>query len=356
MERVLGSGVVARTAKLIRAGTLASFPELARTLHLDPARLLRSVGLHRVDLSNEDALIPVTAAIELLERSADAAGIEDFGLRLARMRNLAQIGPVGLLVREEPTVGHVIRAAELYLRRYSEALAVRFDENASASVLRVQYLATTRGRTRQATELLVGTVFRVISALAGNAWAAESVSFSHPAPVSRTLHSSLFKTRILFDNSFNGFILRPSDLKAPIRTADLAMPRYVSHYVEEIFSGPIVDAGVTVRQLVFALLPTGRCTSETIARHLGVDRKTVNRWLAERGETYSSIVNDARVELARRHLRTEHKSLTETAQLLGFSGLAAFSRWFRTEFGTSATSWRKRNVRRIVRSKRQSFG
>jgi AraC-like DNA-binding protein len=347
---------LSKPANLIRAGTLASYVPLAHSLRLDAPRLLQSVGLDRFDLSDVDALIPARAATELLERSAEAAGIEDFGLRLATMRNLADLGPVGLLVREEPTVGHAIRAAEQYLRRYSEAIAFRLDQHETIAVLRVQYVSSTQGRIRQGTELLVGTVFRIINALTGGAWAPESVNFSHPPPSTPTIHLSFFRTRTLFDDDFNGFVLRPSDLTAPVRNADMAMPRYVKHYVEEVFSQPIVETDVTVRQLVFSLLPSGRCTSEAIARHLGVDRKTVSRRLARRGETFSSIVNKARIELARRHVRTEHRSLTETAQLLGFSGLATFSRWFRAEFGTSATSWRKTSRGQRDRVRRRKSG
>ena len=103
---------MAKSSSLVRAGTLAGYVEFARSLRLDAAALLRGVGLHRFDLSDVDAFIPASAVTELLERSAVAAGIEDFGLRLATIRNLAHIGPVGLLVREEPTIGHAIRAAE----------------------------------------------------------------------------------------------------------------------------------------------------------------------------------------------------------------------------------------------------
>src|SRR5688572_30209708 len=161
---------------------LASYRDLARSLRIDASRLLRGVGLHRVDLSDTEALVSAAAASELLERSAEAAGVEDFGLRLAALRTLAQVGPVGLLVREEPTVGHAIRAAERYFRLHSDALAFRLDEYDNAAVLRIEFLSGTQGRTRQATELIVGTVFRVINVLAGNAWAPESVSLSHPAP------------------------------------------------------------------------------------------------------------------------------------------------------------------------------
>lgn len=63
-------------------------------------------------------------------------------------------------------------------------------------------------------------------------------------------------------------------------------------------------------------------------------KRTEHRRLALRGETVSTIIN--RMELAQPHIKTERRSLTETAQLLGFSGLPTFSR-----FGSSATTWRK---------------
>lgn len=343
-------------ANLVRTGLLASYVDLARSLQLDPLRLLKGVGLDRINLSDGDALIPAAAAAELLERSAEAAGLEDFGLRLARMRTLAQVGPVGLLVREAPTTGHAILAAEQYFRARNDALSFHLDAYEKTTVLRIRLLSVTEGHTRQATELIVGTVFRVLNALTGGAWAPERVGFSHPPPTGPTVHNAFFKARTLFDSSFNGFVLRPDDLTAPIRTADTAMPQYIKHYVEQVIPQPGATIDATVRQLVFALLPTGRCSSELIANNLGVDRTTINRRLALRGESFSSIVNGVRIELARRYIQTERRSLTETAQLLGFSGLATFSRWFRTEFGTSATNWRKGNTRRLLPAKRRNSG
>ncbi len=229
-----------RAAILTRAGILTGYDELARTLGLDVRALVRGVGLHRFNWTDPDVLIPAAAANELLERSAEAAGIEDFGLRLATTRNLAQLGAIGLIVREEPTVGHAIKAAEDYFRLHSETLSFHLDERDKIAVLRIRYLSNTQGRTRQSTELIVGTVFRTLNVLAGRAWAPESVCFAHPAPQRRTIHDSFFKTRTLFDSGFDGFVLRTGDLTAPIRTADAAMTRYIRHYVEEVMAQPAI--------------------------------------------------------------------------------------------------------------------
>jgi hypothetical protein len=59
-----------------------------------------------------------------------------------------------------------------------------------------------------------------------------------------------------------------------------------------------------------------------------------------RGTSFSDIQNGVRIELAQRHIKTG-KTLAETSQLLGFRGLPAFSRWFRSQLGKSASEWRK---------------
>jgi AraC-like DNA-binding protein len=333
-------------SNLFRAAILTGYFDVARSFGLDTHRLIKGVGLHRLNLSDPDVLIPVVAALELLERSALASGVEDFGLRMAAKRSLAHLGPIGLVAREEPTLRHAIKLFERHFRLYTETIILNLDEHGDIASLRVQLMLATKGSTRQAMELIVGTVFRTLRALAGEKWSPEFVSFSHPPPRERTTHGSFFKSRPHFDDGFNGIVLRAVDLNAPIATADPDMARYVRRYLEDAIAQPAVMIDATIRQLIFELLPSGRCTSELLARHLGIDRRTLSRRLAARGTTFSAIVNHVRLELVQRHIRTERRSLTETAQLLGFSSLSTFSRWFQAQFGTSAIVWRRAAVPR----------
>ena len=326
---------------LFRAAILTGYVEVAQSFGLDTYRLTKGVGLHRLNLSDPDVLIPIASVLELLERSALAAGAEDFGLRMAAKRSLAHLGPIGLVAREEPTLRHAIRLFERHFRLYTETLMLDLDEHGDVASIRVQLLFATKGSTRQAMELMVGIVFRTLKALAGDRWSPEFVSFSHPAPRGRTSHSGFFKSRPHFDDAFNGIVLRTADLNAPIATADPVVGQYIRRYLEDAIAQPAVLIDATIRQLVFALLPSGRCTSDLLARHLGIDRRTLSRRLATRGTNFSAIMNNVRLELVQRHILTEHRSLTETAQLLGFSSLATFSRWFLAQFGTSASSWRR---------------
>jgi AraC-like DNA-binding protein len=95
-----------------------------------------------------------------------------------------------------------------------------------------------------------------------------------------------------------------------------------------------------VRSLVRDMLPLGGCSVEEVAHHLGVDRRTVHRHLARGGETFSSLMDEVRAELAESYLEGNKRHLTEVAQLLGFSALSAFSRWHKRHFGLTLTERR----------------
>ena len=107
-----------------------------------------------------------------------------------------------------------------------------------------------------------------------------------------------------------------------------------------MISRPDMTLADKVRWLVRDMLPLGRCSVEKVAQHLGVDRRTVHRHLARSGETFSSLVDDVRGELAEGYLEGNKRRLADVADLLGFSALSAFSRWHKSHFGFTPTERR----------------
>jgi AraC-like DNA-binding protein len=81
-----------------------------------------------------------------------------------------------------------------------------------------------------------------------------------------------------------------------------------------------------------------------IARELAelADRRTIHRRLAREGETFSDMLDAVRRELADRYIKEGKRSLTEVSELLGFSALSGFSRWYKRQNGKSAGRGRGR--------------
>ncbi|TMH07491.1 MAG: helix-turn-helix transcriptional regulator [Betaproteobacteria bacterium] len=94
-----------------------------------------------------------------------------------------------------------------------------------------------------------------------------------------------------------------------------------------------------MRELIRVSISSGRCNTDKVARGLGVDRRTVHRHLSETGESFSSVLAEVRSEMVTRLLQS-HRPICDIASMVGFSGTAAFSRWFTQAFGCSPTAWR----------------
>jgi len=150
----------------------------------------------------------------------------------------------------------------------------------------------------------------------------------------------MFGRIVDFDADFNGIVCGPEDLAGPLASADPVMSRYARQYLDAMIARPDMTLADKVRWLVRDMLPLGRCSVEKVAQHLGVDRRTVHRHLARSGETFSSIVDDMRGELAEGYLEGNKRRLADVADLLGFSVLSAFSRWHKSHFGFTPTERR----------------
>jgi AraC-like DNA-binding protein len=92
------------------------------------------------------------------------------------------------------------------------------------------------------------------------------------------------------------------------------------------------------------MLPSGLCSADSVAKRLGVDRRTLHRHLAREGQTFSSIIDSVRAELTARYISSGDRDLASIADLLGFSARSAFSRWFRNQFGCSTSEWRAQQL------------
>ena len=94
-----------------------------------------------------------------------------------------------------------------------------------------------------------------------------------------------------------------------------------------------------VREIIRMLLPSGLCSLDQVAQYLGMHRRALQRHLVAEGESFATIFNAVRVELAQEYLTNRNRKVVEVADLLGFSASGAFSRWFRDQFGKTPSDW-----------------
>lgn len=331
-------------SRLVRSASLSRYTEVARSVGLDPLRILAEVGLPRTCLDAGDNLVSANAVCRLLEMSAADSDAEDFGLRMGEGRQLSVLGPLGMAVRDSPTLRDALGAMVRYITLHSEALFLGVEEREGALVIRVSLIVEHAGSTRQADEMVVVSLYRMLQELIGPGWRARRICLSHEAPRNLASHLRVFGRSFDFGCDFNGIVCELKDMDAVPRAARPELAQYAHAYLDSLSARATLSMTEKVRRMVLSLLPSGNCSVERVASQLGVDRRTVHRKLLQEGATFSSILDEVRASLALQYLRHAERPVSYVAVLLGFSMQSAFSRWFRDHFGCSPSTWRSEGM------------
>ncbi len=325
---------------LVRSAALTHFAEVAAQCGLDARRLVAEVGLPPRCLDDPDLKVATRSIDALLDLAAERGHEPAFGLRMAESRRLSNLGPLGMLLRDEPTLRSALEAVVRLIHVHNEAMTIGVEQVSNLVVIRVVLYGEGGTSQRQATELTVGVLYRVLSLFLGANWHPRLVCFAHGRPASLAVHRRVLGPAVEFGHEFNGIVCNAADLDAPNPGADPVMARYTRQLIERKPKRPSMSD--RVREVAVLLLPRGHCRVEAVAQHLGVDRRTVARKLAAEGATFSALVDRLRGELLARYLDEGSRPLSEVAPLLGFSAPSALARWHRQQFGTTASGrWPK---------------
>jgi AraC-like DNA-binding protein len=158
------------------------------------------------------------------------------------------------------------------------------------------------------------------------------------------MHRRLFGVTPQFDQEYDGLVLTRAEFDAPLAGFDPAMAREVERLINQVAQKPGQAFRQRVGELISLLLPSGTCTADRTARHLGIDRRTLYRRLAAEGVTFAELLDAKRRALAVSLMANPRRSLTEICDLTGFASASSFSHWFRASFGCSPREFRRTQI------------
>ncbi|VVQ17915.1 HTH-type transcriptional regulator VirS [Pseudomonas fluorescens] len=326
--------------KLVRAAVLTNYLEVTQYLGFNPRDVLAAVGLSRAQLQAPEHRIQIDAAVRLLEDSATASGCQTFGLSMAESRQLSDFGVVSLLLSHQRTLRDALQVVVDYRHLMNDSLAIFIEEAGKMVIIREEVVTESPMPSRQATELAIGVMFRLCSALLGSHWHPYSVNFMHQPPDNLHLHRRLFGCNLEFGSEFNGIVCPDVSLDVTNPNADPAMARYAQSYLDSLQNHEGASMLFEVRKAIYLLLPMGRATIEQVAQSQGMNVRTLQRRLKDDGCAFNDVINDVRRDLVLRYLDNPNYPLSRIADMLGYSMASSFTRWFISQFGMPPATWR----------------
>lgn len=330
-------------AELVRVAALTGYLETVAGFSVDPRPLLKEQGISPNQLVNPEQLLPARAAIRLLERTAEETRSITFGLRMAELRSLANLGAASLLIAHQPTLRDALTTLAEYRARINSTLVLSMEEVGDEVVLREEFSLRRPEPARQSTSLAVGVLARICSSVLGASWRPRVVCFSHDTPSREELavYHRLFGHQIEFNCEFDGIVLGIKDLDLRNPAADVQLADHARKLLNSVLSSADYSTSQNVDQTIRLLLPSGKASIQNCAASLGMTVRTLQRALDTEERSFTDLLNEARMQLASQYLENQRLRITDIAEMLGYNSIGAFTRWHTATFGKAPRARRQ---------------
>jgi AraC-like DNA-binding protein len=301
------------------------------------APLLRRARLTAEQLRDPQSTLPAARQIELVNALADALGDDRLGFRLAAEVELRRLGFLYYVPASAATLGDAVRRLARYLALGNEGLVLRAARDGRI-VLSLEFADLRRRDGHHQAECWTAAFVRLLRRLSGARVAPELLRFVHRRARVPDELSAFFGCEIELGATADELVFPTTLADRPVVSADPFLHELLTRTCEEALAHRRRGAATTSTQVenaIAALLPHGEARAGTVATRLGLGRKTLARRLAAEGETFESVLDRLRLDLARRHLADPALSISEVAWRLGYREASAFSRAWRRWTGTT---------------------
>jgi len=331
-------------ADMVQAQSLRGYRELVGDLRGNPTRLLRRAGIDPAALDQLTAFISFEILADLLERSSIELRCPDFGLRLAERQDIGILGTLAVAMRYSATVGEAMSCASKYLDVYNAAVSFTISTGDRRGQARLVFklLPGHYLRWAQLAEHGIGLTWRILTLLSEGRCHLRGVWFPHPPVADEASYRARFDAPLVFRANQAALAITERDLSLPISENIEELHDLATRYLNSQLPRGQSDLRVQVRQAVEALLGTGTCSHQEVARALYMHPRTLQRRLREEGTTFEAIKDEARQDLAQRYLSQPDVPLTQITSLLGYSEQSALGRSCRRWFHTTPREMRAR--------------
>jgi AraC-like DNA-binding protein len=172
------------------------------------------------------------------------------------------------------------------------------------------------------------------------------VWFRRPAPRDRRDFDAFFGVPVRFGSAHDGIVCETAVLDRPLPEANVLNCRSLEWRADMMLADlPAQECTVErVRAALRMALPEGDVRSQAIAKRLALSPRTLHRRLQAEGESYQSVLDAMRCELASRDLALGNYSVRQVGQRIGFNNLSAFSRAFKTWTGYTPGEFQQRRA------------
>lgn len=306
------------------------------------ASLCRAAGLDEQRLADPDGLMSYAELLSLWHQGYELTGDENFALHVGEWAPNGPPSVLTFLFRNAPTVGDAYRKIARLWGSLDNTTKLFIEEHEPIKTITFEKTNRTAAA-RQELDWLFALLHSGLRAVMGAQLSLAAVEFVGAASSDPREHQRVFGCPVRFGARANRLSFTEEVWEAQNPNANAALAEILERHARGLMAGlPAVNGlRATVHALVSARLEEGALSIESTAKQLGMSARTLQRRLAEEGESFGEVVDHARRLSAERMLTENVLPLAEIALLVGFSEQSAFTRAFKKWTDTTPAHFRR---------------
>jgi AraC-like DNA-binding protein len=313
-----------------------------RSQGVDAMKVVEGVGIDPAGVINPDRRISIIQMQALLRACVEETGDEAFGLVAAEQLQPQVLHGLGFAWLASDTVYDGLKRTVRFGKLISTMLDFALEEEGEFVHLKVGNTVEIDDFVYAGRDFGVGMITRMCRLTLGEFLAPVCIELDRPTPLDPQRWEYMLSTRVKFECDTTRITWSRADIMEPLATGDPLLARINDEQTESYLSSFL--AQTTSREVVVKIvekLPDGPPNQQQIAEALNVSNRTLQRKLKEEGTSFMDLLQDTRLQLARKYLKHPGRSVVETAYLLGFSEPSTFSRAFKRWTGSAPNEYRE---------------
>jgi AraC-like DNA-binding protein len=314
----------------------------AREAGIELEPLLKKAGLTVQEIDNAGARLGVRNQIALLNLIAQALKDEFLGFHLACNFDLRMIGWLYYVLASSDAAGEAMQRAARYSSITNEGVSLRYIDNADITIV-ITYVGVARHLDRHQIEFYIAALVRSCRELTRRHLQPSRVRLTHHRNESSSEFNAFLGVDVEFGADADEIAFPGMIRDLPVVSADPYLHRLLIAYCEEALVRREGSRGTlrqSVENAIAPLLPHGKARLGDIAHRLGTSQRTLARRLAGEGLSFSTLLEELRVDLAMRHIADPTLSVSQIAWLLGYQEVSAFTHAFKRWTGQTPREMR----------------
>ncbi len=317
---------------------------VARALRLqgiEPLELMEAAGLDPAHAARPDWRIPHSKMSLLMDASVSATGQESFGLLAAEQLQPQVLHGLGLAWLASDTIHDGLRRLVRFSKLMSTGADLDLQEEGELVHLQIHAPRRDADVVYATQDYAIGMILRMCRLTLGEFIAPVKIELTRPAPADPSRWEYMFAAQTSFAHSVTRIAWFRADIEEPLVTGDPVLARANDEQSQAYLDGFLkASVTATVVRKIIERLPDGPPNQQRIAADMNLSHRTLQRKLKDEGASFADLLKNTRLELAQKYLGQGHRSVVETAYLLGFSEPSTFSRAFKQWTGQAPAEFR----------------